>query len=91
MTDVFRTIVIPAGQQQAAQEIAPDCFTTGLSADGAEPATHYIASGHLPVDQADAIALLDGADVSEEEPFAAMGRLGLRFLSSSDGDADCLS
>ena len=91
MTDVFRTIVVPAAQQAAAQEIAPDCFTTGLSADGTAPATHYIASGHLPVDQADAIALLAGVDVSEEEPFAAMGRLGLRFLSSSDGDADCLS
>ena len=91
MADVFRTIVVPAGQQQAAQEIAPDCFTTGLSADGTAPATHYIASGHLPVEQADAIALLAGVDVSEEEPFAAMGRLGLRFLSSSDGDADCLS
>ena len=91
MADVFRTIVVPAGQQQAAQEIAPDCFTTGLSADGAEPATHYIASGHLPVEQADAIALLGEVDVSEEEPFAVMARLGLRFLSSSDGDADCLS
>lgn len=91
MADVFRTIVVPAEQQAAAQEIAPDCFTTGLSANGAEPATHYIASGHLPVDQADAIALLEGADVSEDDPFAAMGRLGLRFLSSSDGDADCLS
>ena len=91
MTDVFRTIVVPAGQQAAAQEIAPGCFTTGLSADGAAPATHYIASGHLPVEQAEAIAQLNGVDVSEEEPFAAMGRLGLRFLSSSDGDADCLS
>lgn len=91
MTDVFRTLVVPAEQQAAAQEIAPDCFTSGLSADGVEPATHYIASGYLPMDQVDAIALLEGVDVSEEEPFAAMGRLGLRFLSSSDGDADCLS
>ena len=91
MTDVFRTLVVPAEQQAAAQEIAPGCFTTGLSADGAAPATHYIASGHLPVEQAEAIAQLNGVDVSEEEPFAAMGRLGLRFLSSSDGDADCLS
>ena len=79
MTDVFRTIVVPAVSQQAAQEIAPDCFTTGLSADGTAPATHYIASGHLPVDQADAIAMLAGADVSEEEPFSVMTRLGLQM------------
>lgn len=89
--DVFRTIIVPAAQQSAAQEVAPGCFTTGLSADGSTPATHYIASGYLPMDQVDAIALLEGVDVSQEEPFAAMGRLGLRFLSSSDGDADCLS
>ena len=82
MTDVFRTIVIPAGQQQAAQEIAPDCFTTALSSDGTAPATHYIASGHLPVEQADAIALLEGVDVSEEEPFAVMARLGLQMIVS---------
>lgn len=80
MTDVFRTIVIHAVSQQAAQEIAPGCFTTGLSADGTEPATHYIASGHLPQDQADAIALLEGADVSEDEPFAVMARLGLQMV-----------
>lgn len=82
MADVFRTIVIPAGQQSAAQEIAPDCFTTGLSADGTAPATHYIASGHLPVEQADAIALLAGVDVSEDEPFAVMARLGLQMIVS---------
>ena len=82
MNDVFRTLVVPAVSQQAAQEIAPDCFTTGLSADGTAPATHYIASGHLPVDQADAIALLAGVDVSEEEPFAVMGRLGLQMIVS---------
>ena len=82
MADVFRTIVVPAGQQQAAQEIAPDCFTTGLSADGAEPATHYIASGHLPVEQADVIALLGEVDVSEEEPFAVMARLQLQMIST---------
>ena len=82
MTDVFRTLVVPAEQQAAAQEIAPDCFTTGLSADGAEPATHYIASGHLPVAQADAIALLGEVDVSEEEPFAVMARLQLQMIST---------
>ena len=80
MTDVFRTLVVPAEQQRAAQEIAPDCFTTGLSADGTEPATHYIASGHLPLEQADAIALLEGVDVSEDEPFAVMARLQLQMM-----------
>lgn len=80
MTDVFRTIVVHAEQQQAAQEIAPGCFTTALSADGLPPATHYIASGYLPLEQVDAIALLEGADVSEEEPFDVMDRLVLQML-----------
>ena len=84
MADVFRTIIVPAEQQQAAQEIAPGCFTTGLSADGAEPATHYIASGYLPVDQVDAIALLAGVGVSEEEPFAVMARLGLHMVTPTE-------
>ena len=84
MADVFRTIVIPAAQQAATQEIAPDCFTTGLSADGTEPATHYIASGHLPLEQADAIALLAGVDVSEEDPFAVMARLGLQMVTPTE-------
>lgn len=84
MADVFRTLVVPAVSQQAAQETAPDCFTTGLSADGTAPATHYIASGHLPVDQADAIALLDGADVSKDEPFAVMARLGLQKVTPTE-------
>lgn len=81
--NVFRTIIVPAVSRQAAQEVAPGCFTSGLSADGAEPATHYIASGYLPMDQVDAIALLEGVDVSEEEPFAAMGRLGLRCYETA--------
>lgn len=84
MTDVFRTIVIPAAQQQAAQEIAPDCFTTGLSADGTTQDTHYIASGHLPLGQADAIALLEGVDVSEEEPFSVMARLELQLVTPTE-------
>ena len=84
MADVFRTIIVPAEQQQAAQEIAPGCFTTGLSADGAEPATHYIASGHLPVEQADAIAPLEGVDVSEDDPFAVMERLGLHMTTPTE-------
>ena len=63
MTDVFRTLIVPAGQQQLAQDvcaaIAPSggagMFTTGLSADGSLPASDYISTGWM---DAELMALL---------------------------------
>lgn len=75
-------------------------WTTPLSADGTEPASHYISSGYIPEQFAalltdpvavyqvvtaqgvettqEAIdAVFANADISEEEPFAAMARHGL--------------
>lgn len=53
--DVFRTLVIPASQTTLARAIAGSfgtggagMWTTPLSTNGAEPATHYISSGYLP-------------------------------------------
>lgn len=51
-----RTIIVPAAFQQLAQglceaaaegDAGKGMFTTGLSADGTEPATHYISTGFV--------------------------------------------
>ena len=55
MPDVFRTMIITAADAPLVRSIA-DMFAgspqhmwqTGLSTDGKEPATHYIATGYVP-------------------------------------------
>lgn len=55
MTDVFRTMIVPAAQQARAQQIATTVaptagqgmWTTPLSPDGQEPATHYVSTGFI--------------------------------------------
>ena len=55
-TWTHRTIIVPAAFQQLAQALCEAAaegaagkgmFTTGLSATGALPATHYISSGYI--------------------------------------------
>lgn len=55
MADLFRTLVINAQDADNARMIAAafgpggiNMWTTPLSADGQEPATHYISSGYIP-------------------------------------------
>ena len=55
MTDVYRCMIITSADAPLIRNIA-DMFAgspqhmwqTGLSADGKEPATHYIATGYVP-------------------------------------------
>ena len=55
MTDVYRCMIITAADAPLVRSIA-DMFAgspqhmwqTGLSTDGKEPATHYIATGYVP-------------------------------------------
>jgi hypothetical protein len=134
MTDIFRTLIIPAANVELARSIAAsfgpggtNMWTTPLSATGAEPASHYISSGGIPAGfahlvplqtwvqeqdgtwvmtgsepgdpvavynhcveagvvctQADVDALFAAADVTEQEPFTAMERLGLQIIQSFD-------
>lgn len=127
MPDIFRTMILAADTIDLARELAASfgpggagMWTTPLSADGTEPATHYISSGYIPpefaymvpsqtwaLDEkgnwvmvasepgnpaavyeaataqgvictlADVEAVFNTADVTDEEPFVAMGRLGL--------------
>jgi hypothetical protein len=129
--DIFRTLLIPDANVALAREIAASfgpggvgMFTTPLSSDGDEPATHYISSGYVPAEfaymvpcqtwtqdengewvlvssepgdpiavythaveagvectQDDVDALFAAADVTSQEPFTAMARLGLQIVN----------
>ena len=126
-----RTIIVPAAFQQLAQGLCEAAaegdagrgmFTTGLSADGTEPASHFISSGPIyesladllpittfdeegqpttrPGDVATVEAIADQAgitlpagtiaalfaaiDVTEQEPFTAMARLGLSIAQEAE-------
>ena len=55
MTDVYRTMILDAADAPLGRSIAnmfagsdQHMWQTGLSADGKEPATHYIATGYVP-------------------------------------------
>jgi len=57
MTDIFRTLVLPADVTPLAQQIAATLspggvgmWTTGLSPTGEEPATHYVSTGFIGPD-----------------------------------------
>ena len=61
-----RTIIVPAAFQSLAQglceavaegDAGKGMFTTGLSANGKLPATHYISSGHIEQQFADILPL----------------------------------
>lgn len=135
MSNAFRTMIVPAANVQLARDIAITLspaggvamWTTGLSADGSEPATHYVSTGiineqfavlmpeqmwqqqedgswtmtdsvpgdpatihglcvaaGMTVTLADVQAVFTAADVTVQEPFAAMGRMGLQLVSSGD-------
>lgn len=55
MTDVFRTMIVTAADAPLARSIAnmfagsdQHMWISGLSADGSEPATHFISTGWVP-------------------------------------------
>jgi hypothetical protein len=134
MTESFRTLIVPASHvalaRQITETLAPvggrGMYSTGLSADGAAPATHWISSGFIDADYAallplieykedagtwienwlnagypemivqmcadaefdvalaDVEALLTAADVTTEEPFTALARLGLQIIQAEE-------
>lgn len=129
-TWIFRTLIIAAEDQALTSTISEtlggtggtNMWLTGLSADGTEPATHYIATGligeefaamvptatweqidgvwtqtdYVPgnaalvsmacaqagveVTEAEVEAIYARADVTAQEPFVAMARLGLMLV-----------
>ena len=132
-TYTHRTIIVPAAFQSLAQALCEAAaegdagkgmLTMGLSADGTEPATHYISAGYIEDTFAGILplttitpaaemgepptieirpgnvefvggiatqagitlpagtiaALFDAIDVSEQDAYEAMDRLGLQFV-----------
>lgn len=77
MTDVFRTIIVPADEAEQARQVAGDdnMFRTALSSTGEAPATHFISSGWVPEEIAEMFP-----DATEEEPFAVMASLNLKLV-----------
>lgn len=134
MADLFRTLIVTAADAPLAREIAAafgpggsGMWTTPLSADGQEPATHFISSGYIPAEfvglapcttwamdengdwvevghypgdaatvyayasqagiqctLADIEGIFSRADVSEQEPFTATGRMGLVMVQPQE-------
>ena len=86
--EIFRTIVVSADEQVEAQAIAAKypggagMFTTACSPTGDLPATDYISSGLMSVEIVDALAEgLTDEDISEDPPFVALERLGLKLVT----------
>jgi hypothetical protein len=54
MSDLFRTFIVPAAHADLARALCAleaggaGMFTTGLSADGTEPASYYVSTGQVP-------------------------------------------
>lgn len=131
MSDIFRTLIVEADNVELARSIAAsfgpggqNMWTTPLSADGLEPASHYISTGYIPEQfaylvpfqtwaqdedgawimtssepgdpvavytiaseagvectQADVDALFAASDTTEQDPFVAMGRVGVQIVN----------
>ena len=104
---IHRCLIVPDALVAQARTLAESLagpsgagmWTTGLSADGTSPATHWISAGLIDkpfadllsspdalsvaagVPLADTQALLDACDVSEDDAFTAMDRLGLKLVT----------
>lgn len=77
--DIFATIICPVSvieQARIAAAAIPGgdgMLTAGLSATGAEPATHYIASGLMPEEIVQALTMCEVSDLPPAEAIDAAG------------------
>lgn len=84
--EIFATIIVTAQKADEARTIAATfqggegMLTAGLSATGAEPATHYIASGIMPAEIVDALSM---CAVSDLPPAEAIEQAGLKQCAQS--------
>ena len=133
MTDILRTLVVTAADAPLARQIAEtlspagvNMWLVGLSADGQEPATHYVSTGligegfaamvpctfwaqdedgnwvetgsepgnaamvvlacasmdpPLALTEKQVQGMMDRADISDQEPFVAFSRMGLKLIT----------
>lgn len=130
MSDIFRTMIVNEQNAQLVRDIAASfgpggegMWTTPLSADGLEPASHYISTGYIPPEfaylvpfqtwaqdedgawimtssepgdpvsvynlaveegiictQDEVDDLFANSDVTDQDPFIAMGRVGVQIV-----------
>jgi hypothetical protein len=84
--DIFATLIVTAANVDKARTIAAQftggdgMFTAGLSPTGAEPATHYIASGWVPEELVQTLTMCIVSDLS---PAEAMTDKGLKPCAPS--------
>lgn len=134
MTDIFRTLIVPAADAPLARQIAvtlapvggSNMWIQGLSPTGEPPATHYVSTGPIGPDfaalvpctfwemdetgdwvqtgsepgnaglvvyacaaaepplaltEAEVQGIMDRSDISDQEPFTAFSRMGLRLVN----------
>lgn len=134
MTEIFRTLIVPAADAPLARQIAltlspvggSGMWLAGLSPSGKDPATHFVSTGLIGPDfamlvpctfwaidesgdwvvtgsepgnaslvvlacaavdpplqltEAEVQGVMDRADISEQEPFVAYSRMGLKLIS----------
>jgi hypothetical protein len=81
MTDTFRTMIVPAAHVDLARALGAGLspggagmFTTGLSASGSEPATHFVSTGMIGERFAECIASGETLHVACTETGAAVTR-----------------
>ena len=87
--DIFKTLIVQSNQVELAREVGASygaggegMFVTPLSSTGQYPATHYISSGLIPEELDALLATIPDIDISDEEAFVAMERLGLKMINN---------
>jgi len=79
--EIHATMIVPASKVEEARAIAGG-FTTGLSASG--PATHYVASGHVSADIAEAVKPLCSVYAEDADGLQVIADAGLSLCDTSD-------
>lgn len=79
--DIHATMIVPASKVEEARAIAGG-FTTGLSASG--PATHYVSSGCVSADIAEAVKPLCSVYAEDADGLQVIADAGLSLCDTSD-------
>lgn len=79
--EIHATMIVPANKVDEARAIAGG-FTTGLSASG--PATHYVSSGLVSADIAEAVKPLCSVYADDADGLQVIADAGLMLCDTSD-------
>jgi hypothetical protein len=79
--DIHATMIVPASKVEEARAIAGG-FTTGLSVSG--PATHYVSSGLVSADIAEAVKPLCSVYAEDADGLQVIADAGLKLCDTSD-------